>query len=245
MNPREMAALFQASLQLTRPPVAVRHAVGVGESGRRLTACEALVRASAGETIVLSARSLCCALGPAQLGLIELATEADRKALERSLTPLEQRTCSVVAEPATPTLTAPFPACQGQAVVVEPLAGVATPPELVIFVCTLEQATQLAAWSAAIPGGGGKIAMEGTTCHRAIALPLATGSLSITLMSRLTREVRGYAPDEILVTVPYAQCLAMANAGHLARRTPTATVQVDATPGETLAPPPKAPGSPS
>jgi len=206
MDNQEMAELLAAILPTRRRPVAVRYASNGREPGERLTACEGLLRASAGETIRLSARRLSCPLGAVRLGLVAPNSPADQAMPGRLELAREPQTCSVT-EPGALDPAPPFSAPQGQRIVMAPLGSAAA--ELVVFICTMAEAARLMAWASGMTGAAPRITMEGATCHRAIALPLSTGKPNVTLLSRLARETRGYAFDEILVTLPYARCVEM------------------------------------
>jgi len=211
MDDQEMAELLAAILPTRRRPVAVRYASNGMESGEGLTACEGLLRASAGEVVRLSARNLSCSLGPVRLGLVAPNGDADPALPEGSGTALERRTCAIAA-PGAQDPAPPFPVPPGQRILMAPLGSIAA--ELVVFICAMQDAARLMAWDSAATGAAPpQITMEGTTCHRAIALPLSTGKPNVTLLSRLARETRGYAFDEILVTVPYARCVQMLTRG--------------------------------
>ena len=49
--------------------------------------------------------------------------------------------------------------------------------------------------------------MAGATCHQAIAYPVVTGELNVSLMDYTSRRIRGYKPEDLLVSIPYHRFL--------------------------------------
>ncbi len=45
--------------------------------------------------------------------------------------------------------------------------------------------------------------MSGSTCHQAVAYPIVTGELNVSLMDYTSRRIRGYKPEDLLASVPY------------------------------------------
>jgi len=45
--------------------------------------------------------------------------------------------------------------------------------------------------------------MAGSTCHQAVAYPVVTGELNVSLMDFTSRHIRGYKAEDLLVSIPY------------------------------------------
>jgi uncharacterized protein (DUF169 family) len=211
MEWRTRLAELVERLGLQRQPVAVRYvqsaAVQLGSGVPE--ACEALLRASQGETLILESGTAGCALGTYYLGLDGPAAEQGQPALEEVVVDEKRSACFIDEVPGAERTTVSPPAKRGCAVILSPVADLEAPPDVLLFICEFEQACQLIALD--MPGSAGppRMEMRGPTCHRAIGYPLVTGRLNVSLMSHVGRRLHGFAADDLLVSVPGARLLRM------------------------------------
>lgn len=211
MEWRTRLAELVERLALQRQPVAVRYA----ESGPAEPAdgapepCEALLRASQGETLILAGGTAGCALGTYYLGLGALSAEQGHRAFQDFVFDEKRSACFIDEVPGSERTSVPPPAKQGGVVILSPVADLETPPDVLLFVCEFEQACQLIALDAAESGGPTRMEMRGPTCHRAIGYPLVTGRLNVSLMSHVGRRLHGFRAGDLLVSVPGPRLLHM------------------------------------
>jgi uncharacterized protein (DUF169 family) len=198
-------------LALQRQPVAVRYVESASPEPPAAApeACEALLRASQGETVVVAGGAAGCALGTHYLGLAGLSGEESRRAFEEFVFDEKRSACFIEEVPGAETPRVAPPARQGSRVILSPLADLPEPPDVVLFVCEFEQACRLIALDVPETGAPAAMEMRGPTCHRAIGYPLVTGQLNVTLMSHLGRRLHGFRADDVLVSVPGARLLRM------------------------------------
>jgi uncharacterized protein (DUF169 family) len=76
-------------------------------------------------------------------------------------------------------------------------------PDVVLFICNALQACRLVTLDSYDTGVPPRIEMSGATCHQAVAYPVVTGELNVSLMDYTSRKIRGYKPEELLVSIPY------------------------------------------
>jgi uncharacterized protein (DUF169 family) len=203
MDWQDIAALMER-LGLRRPPVAICYGEGraprlaPGETGLR--ACEGVLRASQGRTIVIAAGGSACRQLGHQLWLAPAEPADPGEAFEQLVSDDQDAGCFLGEVPGANE--AP-PAGLGEYLIMGPLETLADTAELVIFICTLAQASTLVALAS--EGAPPTMEMRGSICRRAIAFPLSTGRMNVTLMSNVGRRLRGYRADELLVSAPRKQ----------------------------------------
>ncbi len=200
----QVAALVE-QLDLKRKPIGVRYVAAAGAPepdllDDKMGGCEAFLRASEGHRVWLSAANSTCKLGPYWLGLRgESASEKPKSSPEVE----DQREACFIeevpgAEAADPRGVPPM----GDFLLLSPLETTETRPDLVLFICTFEQACKLMALDCHGSKPPGPIEIRGPICYRAVTHPLASRALNVTLMSHAGRRAHGYRADDLLVSVP-------------------------------------------
>jgi len=165
--------------------------------------CQALLDANRGETIVLTKESSSCGGGTYHLGLGSWPTgEADR-ALKKFLVEGEKLFCSIAAFYRSQQLTAPPPYGLADTVVISPLSAATLRPDLLVFICNPEQACRLVTLATYSDGIPPKTEIVGSTCHMVIAYPLVSGELNLSLLDYTSRRIKGFAADQLCVTIPF------------------------------------------
>ncbi|MFB3817053.1 MAG: DUF169 domain-containing protein [Candidatus Methylomirabilales bacterium] len=210
MGWRTRLAELVERLALQRQPVAVRYVASPPPAprGGAPEPCEALLRASQGETVILASDGA-CALGSHYLGLDRLSPEQGRRAFEDFVFDQRRSACFIEEVPGADSTTVPPPARQGSLVILSPVRDLEDPPDVLLFICGFEQACQLIALDVPETGAPARMEMRGPTCHRAIGYPLVTGRLNVSLMSHVGRRLHGFRADDVLVSVPGARLLRM------------------------------------
>jgi uncharacterized protein (DUF169 family) len=187
-------------------PVAVRYErngrPGPGATEAKTSACVAFLQASEGRVLRMSVADFSCSLGPYCLGVGEASAASAQEAFEKVILDPERASCFVDA---IPEALAPAGRLQpgfGDTVVFSPLDPEGTRPDLVVVICTFDQACKLIALDCHPGVGPVPMELRGTTCYRAVTYPLMAGYLNVTLMSNASRTLHGYRPDDVLVSVP-------------------------------------------
>ncbi len=169
--------------------------------------CDALLEARDGKIIDLTAATSACAGGTWHLGLGERPTgEADR-ALKEFLVNGEKLYCSIATFHRAQALTTPSPLGLADHVILSPMDRAELRPDMVLFICNADQACRLITLDGYDTGIPPRIEMSGATCHQAIAYPVVSGELNVSLMDYTSRRIRGYKREDLLVSIPYHRFL--------------------------------------
>ena len=190
-------------------PVAITYSMkppSTSVSGKHRV-CDALLRARDGEVIDLTLSTSACVGGTWHLGLGERPKGEGDKALKDFLVNGEKLFCSVVTFHRAQALTAAPPLGLADHVVLSPLDKAEFRPDTVVFVCNAEQACRLVTLDSYDTGIPPRIEMSGATCHQAVAYPIVTGELNVSLMDYTSRRIPGYKPEDLLVSIPYHRFL--------------------------------------
>ncbi len=206
---QDYAAEIRDVLELEGNPVAVTYSMKppseAAEGKHRV--CNALLEARDGNIIDLTAATSACAGGTWHLGLGERPTgEADR-ALKEFLVDGEKLYCSIATFHRAQALTSPSPLGLADHVILSPMDRAEFCPDIVLFICNADQACRLITLDGYDTGIPPRIEMSGATCHQAIAYPVVTGELNVSLMDYTSRRIRGYKPEDLLVSIPYHRFL--------------------------------------
>ena len=141
------------------------------------------------------------------MGLGERPTgEADR-ALKEFLVNGEKLYCSIATFHRAQALTTPSPLGLADHVILSPMDRAEFRPDVVLFICNADQACRLVTLDGYDTGIPPRTEMSGATCHQAIAYPVVTGELNVSLMDYTSRRIRGYKPEDLLVSIPYHRFL--------------------------------------
>ena len=165
--------------------------------------CDALLQARDGKVIDLTAATSACRGGTWHLGLGEPPKGEGDKAMKDFLVKGERLFCSIAALHRIQYLTAPPPLGLAEHVVLSPMDKAEFEPDVVLFICNAVQACRLVTLDTYDTGIPPRIEMAGATCHQAIAYPVVTGELNVSLMDYTSRKIQGYKPEELLVSIPY------------------------------------------
>jgi uncharacterized protein (DUF169 family) len=203
---KQVARLVE-HLALTRLPVAVRYernGAARSDSGvePNTSACTAFLRASEGRTLRLSATDFSCNLGPYCLGVGPASAASAQEAFETVVLDPERASCFVEGVPEALGPAGRPQSGFGNGLVLSPLDSETAKPDLVVFICTFEQACKLIALDCHPAGGPAPMELRGSTCYRAVTYPMMAGYLNVTLMSNAGRSLHGYRPEDVLVSVP-------------------------------------------
>lgn len=169
--------------------------------------CNAFLRARDGEVIDLTISTSACPGGTWHLGLGERPKGEGDKALKSFLVDGEKIYCSIAAFHRAQALTAPPPLGLADHVILSPLNKAEFRPDVVLFICNAEQACRLVTLDSYGTGIPPRTEMSGATCHQAVAYPVVTGELNVSLMDYTSRRIRGYKPEDLLVSIPYHRFL--------------------------------------
>jgi len=156
-----------------------------------------------GKVIDLTVSTSACGGGTWVLGLGGGAEGEDDKALKEFVVNGEKLYCSIATFHRVLALTTSPPLGLAEHVVMSPTDKAELRPDIVLFICNAEQACRLMTLDGYDTGIPPKLEMAGSTCHQAVAYPVVTGELNISLMDYTSRRIRGYTPEDLLVSIPY------------------------------------------
>lgn len=196
-------------LGLEGNPVAITYSMkppSTPVSGRHRV-CDAFLCARDGEVIDLTVSTSACQGGTWHLGLGERPKGEGDKALKDFLVNGEKLFCSIATFHRAQALTVAPPLGLADHVILSPLDKAEFRPDIVVFICNAEQACRLVTLDSYDTGIPPRIEMAGATCHQAVAYPVVTGELNVSLMDYTSRRIRGYKPEDLLVSIPYHRLL--------------------------------------
>ena len=192
-------------------PVAVTYSMkspSTSDKGKHRV-CDALLRARDGKVIDLTVSTSACPGGTWHLGLGERPKGERDKALKDFLVNGEKLYCSIAAFHRAQALTAAPPLGLADHVILSPLDKAEFRPDIVVLICNAEQACRLVTLDGYDTGIPPRVEMSGATCHQAVAYPVVTGELNVSLMDYTSRRIRGYKPEDLLVSIPYHRFLSV------------------------------------
>ncbi|OPX22429.1 MAG: hypothetical protein B1H03_04420 [Planctomycetales bacterium 4484_113] len=205
MEWKEYAPEIKEVLELEGSPVAITYSQepAPDSAGGRHRVCEALLRARDGDVIDLTAENSACPGGTWHLGLGEAPKGEAGKALQEFLVYGEKLFCSYAAFHRAMELTTAPPLGLADHVVFSPLETAEFCPDIVLFICNAEQACRLVTLDGYDTGVPPRVEMAGSTCHMAVAYPVVTGELNVTLMDYTSRRIKGCKASDLIVSIPY------------------------------------------
>ena len=165
--------------------------------------CDALLLARDGNVIDLTASTSACNGGTWHLGLGERPKGEGDRALKEFLVNGEKLYCSIATFHRAQALSTPPPLGLADHVILSPLNRAELRPDVVLFICNAQQACRLVTLDSYDTGIPPRIEMSGSTCHQAVAYPVVSGELNVSLMDYTSRRIRGYKPEDLLVAIPY------------------------------------------
>ena len=205
MEWKDYAVEIRKLLELKGNPVAITYSMKAPAKPAqgKFRVCEAFLDARDGKVIDLTSSSSSCSGGALHLGLCErLKGDAD-KALKEFLVNGEKLFCSIAALYRSQYLSSPPPTGLAEHIIFSPMDKAEFRPDIVLFICNAEQACRLVTLDEYDTGIPPKLEMSGSTCHQAVAYPLVTGELNVCLMDYTSRRIKGYKPEDLLVSIPY------------------------------------------
>ena len=205
MKWQDYASEIKEVLGLEGSPVAITYSMeppSKAAKGKRRV-CNAFIQARDGKVIDLTASTSACRGGTWHLGLCEPPKGEEDKDIKEFLVKGEKLFCSIAAFHRMQYLTAPPPLGLAEHVVLSPLDKAEFEPDLVLFICNALQACRLVTLDGYETGIPPKLEMCGSTCHQAVAYPVVTGELNVSLMDYTSRKIKGYKPEDLLVSIPY------------------------------------------
>ncbi len=196
-------------LGLKGNPVAITYSMKPPSASAdgKFRVCNALLLARDGKVIDLTVSTSACTGGTWHLGLGERPKGEGDKALKEFLVDGEKLYCSIATFHRAQVLTAPPPLGLADHVVLSPMDKAEFRPDIVLFICNAVQACRLVTLDGYDTGIPPRIEMSGATCYQALAYPVVTGELNVSLMDYTSRRIRGYKPEDLLVSIPYHRFL--------------------------------------
>jgi len=205
MEWKEYAKTLKELLGLKGSPVAVTYSMKPAERAgdTKPWVCEALLGARDGKTFCISKDNSGCPGGAWHLGLAPKPTGAADKALKEFLVHGEKLFCSVATFHRAMFLTTAPPLGLADHVIFSPLEGAHEKPELVVLICNPEQGCRLLTLAQYANGIPPRTEMSGSTCHMAVAYPIVSGEINVSLLDYTSRRIQKFGSDEMTVSVPY------------------------------------------
>ena len=205
MEWKDYADQIKELLKLKGSPVAITYSMKPPpiSSDGRYRICDAFLEARDGKIIDLTAKASACPGGTWHLGLGERPKGEGDRALKNFLVNGEKIYCSITAFYRAQALTTSPPLGLAEHIILSPMEKAEFRPDIVLFICNAEQACRLVTLDSYDTGIPPRIEMSGSTCHQAVAYPIVSGELNVTLMDYTSRHIRGYNPEDLVVTIPY------------------------------------------
>ena len=209
MKWKDYASEIKEVLGLEGSPVGITYSMEPPSSAAsgKYRVCDAFLQARDGQVIDLTISTSACPGGTWHLGLGERPKGEGDKALKEFLVNGEKLYCSIAALHRAQALTAAPPLGLADHVILSPLDKAEFRPDVVLFICNAQQACRLVTLDGYDTGIPPRIEMSGATCHQAVAYPVVTGELNVSLMDYTSRGIRGYKPEDLLVSIPYHRFL--------------------------------------
>jgi uncharacterized protein (DUF169 family) len=219
MDTRGWSERLKAALNLDTEPVAIGFLglpeCGTGAPEAKISVCQALQRASAGETIVLTADTCGCPGGLVNLGLGQ-STGVGKERLVDFLINREQVYCSRVSLRRSQEAVPP-PLGVAPCVRFEPLANATFLPDLVVFLGRPGSLHHLIGLANYWEGGSLLTDLAGPACRTSIGYPIVTGNLGLSLLDFGARRLASFPEEMLLLSVPFHRMIGLMHA--LERRT--------------------------
>jgi uncharacterized protein (DUF169 family) len=205
---------LKQELRLESEPVAVTFARSVSESATppagKVSVCQALKRASEGESVTITAETCGCPGGLVSLGLGQLPPQG-RERLVDFLVNREMVYCSRAALHRAQQVV-PAPTGMGTHVCFAPLSSAPARPDLVVLLGTPGALHHLIGFADYWEGGSLPTELAGPACRTGIAYPIVTGNLGLSLLDFGARRLAGFGGDQMLVSVPFHRMLGVMHA---------------------------------
>jgi uncharacterized protein (DUF169 family) len=195
---------LKKAMQLDTEPVAVTFAgvpaPGAASPQGKVSVCQAMKKASEGESVTITAETCGCPGGLTSLGLGQMPPQG-RERLVDFLVKKEKVYCSRVAI-YRGQQSVPPPLGMASHVFFSPLASAAALPDLVLFIGKPDSLQRLASYAGYWEGGSMKAELSGPACRTGIAYPVVTGEIGLSLLDFGARRLAGFPEDHLLLAVP-------------------------------------------
>lgn len=205
---------LKQELRLDTEPVAVTFAGAVPDGAAlpegKLSVCQALKQAAEGRAATITAETCGCPGGLVSLGLGQMPARGHERLVD-FLVNREKVYCSRAAlNRAQHVVEAPV----GMAshVLFAPLAKAVAVPDLVVFVGKPGSLHHLIGFANYWEGGPLKAELAGPACRTAIAYPVVTGEIGLSLFDFGARRLAGFSEDQLAVSVPFFRLIGIMHA---------------------------------
>lgn len=197
-------------LDLDGSPVAVTYSDRPAQNAEvgKKAVCRAIPDAKEGAIFNMSQESSACPGGSWHLGLVPPPTGEIGDIIKDFIVNGEKIYSSQAALHRALTLTSAQPPLGlAKYVVFSPLEKAEFRPDLVVFLCNAWQGSRLINLAFFMDGLPIRSDPSGSLCMSAIAYPLVTGEVNLTLGDPTARKMQNYKPDELIVSIPYDKML--------------------------------------
>ncbi len=194
---------LRAALGLRGSPVALAYSsapIANATVDRKIWACRAFQAARDGEVVNLTAETSGCPGGTTYMGLGAMPVE-HTETIADFLVNGEKLMASRAVFFRARAHSIP-PPDMGKVVVISALEKAELEPHLVMFLCNPLQASRLTTLANFETGEPMDVRVSGSTCQTAVAIPLFTGKLNISLVDTTSRHMQKYDPGELIVSIP-------------------------------------------
>ncbi len=196
---------LKKELTLDAEPIAVTFAgaplPGVPVPQGRVSVCQALKKAGAGETVTITADTCGCPGGLVSLGLGQTPADGKEKLVD-FLVNKEKVYCSRVAIHRGQQ-SVPPPAGLASHICFTPLQKAPVLPDVIAFLGKPGSLHHLLSFAAYWEGGSLRPEVAGPACRTGIAFPVVKGEIGLSLLDFGARRLAGFAEDLMLLGVPF------------------------------------------
>jgi uncharacterized protein (DUF169 family) len=205
MEWKEFSERLKEVLRLKGSPVAVTYTMRPPKNASEAKpwVCQALLGARDGKTYCVSKEQSSCPGGTWHLGLGPRPSGDAGRALKKFLVHGEKLFSSVTTLHRCMRLTAQPPLNLAEYVVIRPLEEAEEKPDLVVFFCNAEQACRILTLALYATGVPPRMEMAGSACHSAIAYPIVSGEINLSVWDYTARRIQRLNENELTISVPY------------------------------------------
>jgi uncharacterized protein (DUF169 family) len=205
---------LKKELKLDTEPIAVTFA-GAAEPGTpapegKVSVCQALKNAGAGEAVTITAETCGCPGGLVSLGLGQMPAQG-RERLVDFLVKKEKVYSSRVAI-YRGQQSVPSPLGMASHVLFSPLSRAAALPDLVLFLGKPGCLERLISFAGYWEGGSLKAELSGPACRTGITYPIVAGQVGLSLLDFGARRLAGFPDDQLLLAIPCHRMLGVMEA---------------------------------
>jgi uncharacterized protein (DUF169 family) len=193
-------------LGLKRLPVGVTYTDNPpeGAASPKCRVCSALVDASQGEVVDLSAANSTCPGGSQYLGLIPQPPERGRALREFLISGEKLFSCPTAIYRSMFLSKVKPPYGLADHVVFAPLKSAALRPDVAVFVTNAQQAARLITLAYFESGLPMECDPTGAECRSVITYPLVTNQVNVSFGDITARRMEKYGDNELFVSLPFA-----------------------------------------